>query len=472
VIYLAKVFLFNPPGPGNKRYIREGRCTQERRVWATQWPPLSLATAAALLERDGHTIKVMDFPALGSNHGSLVEMVQKDQPHFAIWNTGTPSLKSDLSLARIVKEVAPETITGIMGTEVTVHPDKALGLPSIDVVIRREPEQTIRNLCLHEDGKWASIDGISYRDHSDGKIHHNPDADFLPPEAIPAPAWRYLDIRPYCLPLKGRPFLIVAPIRGCPYPCSFCTAPIYYGKALRRRPIKDVVDEIEEDIRTFKVKDFFIWADTFTADREYVKRFCREIIDRCLPISWTCNSRVDTVDGELLALMKRAGLWMISFGVESGNNEILQSTGKNITAEQSREALSLTSQLGIRASGHFIFGLPGETEKTMEETLAFALDVPLDITQFYTAAPFPGTALHALALRKGWLRGNRGFSQSRAVMDLPGLPAHRVDRFRRYAYRRFYMRAGTLWRLVSMVEFEAIGNILRDMTYFFQWVRS
>lgn len=469
---MAKVFLLNPPGPENKAYIREGRCTQERGVWATQWPPVSLTTAAALLEKDEHTVKVMDFPSIGSNIVSLMKIVKRDQPHFTIWNTGTPTLTFDLGLARMIKEVAPETITGVMGTHVTVHPDDVLNMPYIDIVIRREPEQTIRNLCLHKDRKWASINGISYKDHNNGKIYHNPDADFLPPEDIPFPAWHYLDIRPYRLPLKGRPFLIVAPIRGCPYPCNFCTAPIYYGKRLRKRPIKNVVDEIEENIEAFKVKDFFIWADTFTADKDYVRQFCVEIISRSLNISWTCNSRVDTVDRKMLALMKRAGLWMISFGLESGNNEILKSTGKNITVEQSSTAVSMAHQLGIKTSGHFIFGLPGETEKTMHQTLAISLDLPLDIAQFYTAAPFPGTGLYKLALRKGWLRKDSAFSQSHAVMDLPGLPAQKVDEFRRYAYRKFYMRTGTLLNLFSMVESGAIKNIFRNLTHFIQWVES
>ncbi|OEU52346.1 MAG: hypothetical protein BA861_03165 [Desulfobacterales bacterium S3730MH5] len=469
---MAKVFLFNPPGPHGKGFTREGRCTQEAGAWATQWPPVSLATTAALLEKDCHRLRILDCPAVALDLLSLEAFIAKAQPDFVFWNTATPTLNDDLNIAGLVKKAAPDAITGVLGTHVTVLPEIALKNQCIDTVIRREPEQTITELCIDRDGEWESIAGISYRDRKSGKIHHNVNRDFLSPEDIPSPAWHLLDITPYRLPLRGKPFLIVAPIRGCPFPCNFCTAPIYYGKRLRKRPVENVVDEIEVNMAGLGVKDFFVWADTFTADRWYVRQFCQEIMARGIDTSWTCNSRVDTVDRETLVLMKKAGLWMISFGLESGNDDILKQTGKNITVDQTRCAVSMAHQLGIKTSGHFILGLPGETEKSMLETLALSLDLPLDTAQFYAAAPFPGTGLYDQALREGWLQTASPFSQSRAVMDLPGLSAKRVDAFRRYAYRRFYKRPRTLLSVFSMLESGAIRDIFRDFTYFFRWTES
>ena len=156
-----------------------------------------------------------------------------------------------------------------------------------------------------------------------------------------------------------------------------------------------VVDEMAGNVSRYGIREFFIWADTFTADRALRPgtlpgRSWR----RGLRISWTCNSRVDTIDEETLRLMKQAGLWMISFGLESGNDAILAASGKGITAAQSRAAVEMADGLGIRTAGHFMFGLPGETEETMAQTLALALSLPLDIAQFYAATPFPGTALY------------------------------------------------------------------------------
>lgn len=471
---MVKVLLFNPPGPENKGYTREGRCTQEAGIWGTQWPPVSLATAAALLEQDGHSVAVVDFPAMGAGTHLLETLLIEMQPDFVFWATGTPTLESDLKVGPLVRAHVPHAVTGVMGTHVTVHPEIALSAGAVDLVVRREPEAIIRDLCSRQDGEggWDRVAGISFKDRETGVIRHNPEAPFLAPEAIPFPAWHKLDIRPYRLPLSGKIFLTVAPIRGCPYPCSFCTAPIYYGKKLRKRPVGKVVDEMEADIARFGVRDFFIWADTFTADRDYVRSFCREIESRRLCVSWTCNSRVDTVDRETLWLMKEAGLWMISFGLESGNNEILKLSGKKITVEQSIKAVVEAHEVGLKTAGHFILGLAGETEQTMNETLRLALDLPLDIAQFYAAAPFPGTRLYDQAMQNGWLSGISTFSQGTAVLDLPGLPAWKADAFRRYAYKRFYLRPKMMKRILSLFQAGSLRHLFKNSLRFLRWVMS
>ena len=482
---VMKLILFNPPAPDGRGFTREGRCTQEAGVWASQWPPVTLATAAAFLAGDGHEVHGVDFPALGLPVRDLEARIAALRPDAALWTTGTPTLAHDLYIATLVKAASPETLTGVMGTHVSVMPGEVLENSDVDVVIRGEPEGIIRELCRrgngegritrtpgaiagisHEAGgggpitlnpeggggasasnnrgegessapdragvvgtagggvrggiggggsgggrreRWRLSDvvGISYKDAA-GAVIHNPDAGWLPPEEIPAPAWEHFDLAPYRLPLSGRPFLIVAPVRGCPYACSFCTAPVYYGRKLRKRPVANVIAEIKDNIRRFGVTEFFIWADTFTADRKYVRSFCAGILEAGLRITWTCNSRVDTIDGETLALMKKAGLWMISFGLESGDDDILAASGKRITTADSRRAVRLARAAGVRTAGHFILGLPGETEATMAATLRLASELPLNIAQFYAAAPFPGTRLYEEATAKGWLKTGGG----------------------------------------------------------------
>jgi radical SAM superfamily enzyme YgiQ (UPF0313 family) len=467
---LAKIFLFNPPDSDGKAYTREGRCTQEAGYWATLWPPLSLATCAALLEKDNHILKVIDFPALKLQVSDLKNFVLKEKPDFAIWSTGTPTLSSDLSLAETIKAKCPTTITGVFGTHVSVQAAEVLKNSFVDVVIRREPEQTIRVLCRQQKTAWQNISGISYRKPKNGGIFHNPDTDFIEAEKIPSPAWHHLDLQCYRLPLKGRPFLIVAPLRGCPYPCSYCTAAIYYGSRLRQRPVEKVVDEIEINTKKYKVRDYFVWADTFTADKYYVKQFCNQIVDRGIKISWTCNSRTDTIDPGLLQLMKKAGLWLISYGLESGSETILKKAGKNITLAQSKLAVTWAHRLGIKTCGHFILGFPGESERTLRQTLKFSLRLPLDIAQFYTAAPFPGTQLYKESIEKGWLSTEAIASQSRAVINLPGLPAQKVNQFQKYAYRKFYRRPKTVYRLFKMAKLSGINEITFGLKRYSSWV--
>ncbi len=474
---MADILLFNPPAPDGSGFTREGRCTQESGAWGTQWPPLSLATAAALLRQDGHSVTVRDYPALSLDIPALRADLRRLQPAFAIWSTGTPTIVHDLSMAGVIREEAPAAITAVMGTHVTARPEEALREAALDVVVRGEPEGIIRALCRAGQPS-PEVAGITWRESQSGAIIHNREAAPLKPEEIPAPAWEGIDLDPYRLPLKGRRFLMVAPVRGCPFDCTFCTAALYYGHRLRRRPVEQVVAEMADNVRRLDVREFFIWADTFTADRSYVQHFCRAILEHNLRISWTCNSRVDTVDEETLRLMKKAGLWMMSFGLESGSDRILAASGKGIKVEQSRSAVELAHRLGIRTAGHFIFGLPGETEDTMAETLALALALPLDFAQFYTAAPFPGTPLYDEARRQGWLREETGVAggaavswQNAAIMELPGLPAARVDAFRRHAYRKFYLRPRVIFRILTMAEPSSAIFLLSHLRRFLRWLR-
>jgi len=512
----ARVLLFNPPDRQGGAHNREGRCTQERGIWGTLWPPVTLATAAALLERDGHVVRVVDFPALGKGPGFLAELLRRDRPDLVFWAVGTPTLGSDLSLAREVRRWVPGAFTGVLGTHVSALPGPALGCggggegaegggggagqgagggggeagggagpgagagrpgrrsisPEAedpgrafpDVVVRGEPERVIRELCARPPQERLSVRGISFRDPASGRAAvHNPDAGFLEPGEIPAPAWHRLDPAPaYRLPLRGARFLVSAPVRGCPYACSFCTAPLYYGRKVRKRPVESVIAELRDGAARHGLRDFFFWADTFTVDRGYVLRLCEAMGRAGLGISWSCNSRVDTVDAELLAAMKRAGLWMISFGIESASPRVLESCGKGITAAQSVRAVETARGLGIRTAGHFLFGLPGETVQSMRETLRLSLALPLDVAQYYAAAPFPGTALHRQAVENGWLCRGAGDSQARAGMDLPGLPGREVDAFRRRAYRAFYARPGVAAGLLGMMRPAGAALLLRN----------
>jgi anaerobic magnesium-protoporphyrin IX monomethyl ester cyclase len=455
---MAQVLLFNPPALPGAGFTREGRCTQKADIWGTVWPPISLATAAALLEAEGHDVRLIDFSATTLNIEILPEIVRTMQPDFVIWPVSTTTMSSDLNIAGIVKENCLTAITCVFGTHVTVEPESALQNQFIDAVLRGEPEGIIRDMCRYTGEGWKSATGISYLDKATGLIRNNAKHDFLPPETIPHPAWHLLDLKKYRLPLKNRKFLIVAPLRGCPYRCSFCTASIYYGTKPRLRPVEKVIDEIAECISRYKIRDFFIWADTFTINSQYVRDFCAAIIDRQMDICWTCNSRVDTVEAQTLELMKRAGLWMISFGIEAGNNKILAATGKGITVEQSIKAVRMANDLGIQTAGHFMLGLPGETTKTMQETLALALSLPLDIAQFYAATPFPGTGLYYEAIRQGWLTKGTDMSQTESILELPGLSAKEVNAFRRYAMRKFYLRPRIAWSILSMIDPAAIVN--------------
>jgi len=398
-----KVLLLNPPTKDDKKFIREGRCTQEQGVWATLWPPISLATVGAVLEEDDHEVRIVDCAAQEVSQEELGQMINGFLPEVVIWSTGTPSIGSDLNLASFIKSCNDKCFTAVFGTHVTVLDRQCMeSFPEIDFIIRNEPEMTSRELVnkLKEGKDVKDVLGITFR-NSAGEIIENSPRPFIEDlDNLPLPAWHLINMDCYRLPLKGKRYLMISPLRGCPFRCSFCTCHTYYGQRLRKRSVESVLKEIEYDRARFGIEDFFIWAETFVVDKEYVRDLCSAMIERGVDISWTSNSRVDTVDGPLIKLMARAGCWMISYGIESGSQEILDKVDKGTRVEQAYEAVRYAKEAGIKTVGHFILGLPGETEASMEHTINYAKGLGLDLAQFYCAVPFPGSRLYEQALKE------------------------------------------------------------------------
>jgi len=472
-----KVLLLNPPTLDNKKFIREGRCTQEQGVWATLWPPISLATIGAVLEEVGHEVRIVDCAAKGMSWDELEQLINSFLPQILIWSTGTPSIKSDLDMASFIKRCSDKISTAVFGTHVTVLDRQCMdAFPDIDFIIRNEPEITSRDLVktLQEGRDLKDITGLTFRNGT-GEIVSNPPRPFIEDlDALPLPAWHLINLDFYRLPLKGKRYLMISPLRGCPFKCSFCTCQTYYGKRLRKRSAESVLREIEYDTRRFGIRDFFFWTETFVVDREYVSTLCSAIIERGIQISWTSNSRVDTVDGPLLRLMAKAGCWMISYGIESASQKVLDEAGKGTRVEQAYEAVRYAQEAGIRTVGHFILGLPGENEESLEHTINYATQLGLDLAQFYCAVPFPGSRLYERALKEGWIK-NLDFSHFRqdyAVMELPTISSQMVNRYRERAYRQFYFNLNRSYKTLKLVNWRDVKSLLRSARDFLGWSRK
>ena len=471
-----KILLLNPPTKDNKKFIREGRCTQEQGVWATLWPPISLVTIAAVLEKDGHEVKVVDCAAQGVSWGGLRQLIDKFLPRIIIWSTGTPSIQNDLELASLIKGYDDEIATAVFGTHVTVLDRKCMeAFPEIDFIIRNEPEHTVREFAnaLQEKQNIKNVAGLTFRNDEE-EIVANPARSFMEDlDSLPLPAWHLIDLDCYRLPLKGRRYLMISPLRGCLFDCSFCTCQTYYGKRLRKRSVEGVLKEIEYDMDRFGIRDFFFWAETFVVDKEYIRELCSGILERGMSISWTSNSRVDTVDGPLLKLMEKSGCWMISYGIESGSQKVLDEANKGIKVEQAYEAVKYAKEAGIKTVGHFILGLPGETEETMKHTIEYAKRLGLDLAQFYCAVPFPGSRLYDRALNEGWIKdsGFNHFKQDSALMELPTVSSHVVNNYRNLAYGKFYFNLSRGYRTLKLINWRDVKKLLGSARDFWGWLR-
>jgi radical SAM superfamily enzyme YgiQ (UPF0313 family) len=208
------------------------------------------------------------------------------------------------------------------------------------------------------------------------------------------------------------------------------------------RSVENVLDEIEEILNVQKIKDITFWADTFTFNRSYVFKICQGIKQRKLKFRWMCNARVDRVDPAMLKIMKQTGCQIISFGVESGVQKILKNIGKNITLKDIRQCFEWMRQAEIESAAHIIFGLSGETEETIKQTIEFVKEINPDYVQFYSAIPFPGTRFYEEAKEKGWITSNKweDYEIGKNIISTPNLSVEKLAQWRKKAYLDFYLR--------------------------------
>ena len=451
-----RVALINGPMPDGSLFMREGRCTQGSSIWSTQWPPITLAYLSALARRDGHQPLLLDCPQSAITLDRLLASLQQHQPDLCVLPVSTPSLEVDLETARRIRQALPAARLAVLGVHATVMDREVLAAaPQIDFVLRHEPELTFAALAraLERGEDPRQIQGLSLRGAA-GEPRQNPArASLMDLDELPFPDWGALDLGRYRLPFSRRRFLILAPSRGCPFDCSFCTAAPYYGHRVRRRSVGSLLEEIQHDRRRHGVDDFFMWAETFTLNRRFVMELCQAMIRHAPGIRWTCNSRTDTVDPELLRTMARAGCWMISFGLESTDGAVQDRMGKRLRSDDVATPLAQARAAGLRTVGHFVLGLPGETPASMGRTIRSALELDLDFAQFYAAAPFVGSPLYEQAVAAGDLRPGdfSRITQASASMSLAGAGPGLVDLVRAAATARFYLRPRQLLRLGSVV---------------------
>jgi len=470
-----KILLINPPSPGDYPFTREGRCMQREGVWTTVWPPMSLCTMGAILRESEFEVRINDCPSEGINLEGLKVILENYVPDLLIFSASTPSINHDSTIPAVVKQVLPKVKVAVFGIHVGTLPDDTFKTtPGLDFILRGEPEFTALELAknLSSGADLESVTGLSF--DGDGEIKHNPERGFYPElDEVPFPAWDLVDLNNYTLPFSGRRFLMVMSSRGCPFDCTFCVAQSYYGKKVRKRSAERIVDEIEYNIREFGIDDFFFWSESFTIIKKNIHELCDEIIRRNLKIKWVCNSRVDSIDLQVLEKMKQAGCWMISYGIESGDQGILDRAKKKISLEQVEKAVKLTREVGFQMAGHFVLGLPGETEETLKKTAELSRKLDLDYAQFYCASPWPGSRFYDEAKREGWLNTDDWdkYEQSNAVVDYPGLSAERMMELRDKMVKSFYFRPAIIWKTLKKMRSPGeMKNFLGMVKAYLNWI--
>jgi radical SAM superfamily enzyme YgiQ (UPF0313 family) len=319
------------------------------------------------------------------------------------------------------------------------------------------------------------IKGLVWRDNSRA-IQINPDRPFIPNlDDLPLPLHDLLPWQQYRAPNIRGPYTFIVPSRGCPAGCTFCIKHVSYQRAVRVRSAENVLAELKQ-LWNLGLRNVHMYADLFTVNRDHVLGICEGMIREGLAFHWTCNSRVDFVDPEMLRLMRRAGCWLISWGIESASEAIRKNVHKGTRDDQIARALRWSKDAGIMNWGYFIIGLPGETEATIRDSIDLAKRLPLDLALFHIAAPYPGTPFFFQVVENGWFRPGTSWEEvdmdESTVLDYPGLPAERIEYWARRAFREWALRPGPLWTFVkSMNSWPALRSALNVAWQALGWMR-
>ena len=430
--------------------------------------PLGLAYLAAALEKNEHEVTVIDAGVLNYTYEQIASEIRLHGPDIIGITCVTPSYTKTLNLAtRLKKEFDLPILIG--GPHVTSVTEETMRSDCFDIAVVGEGDFTVVHLAdtLQDGGDLSRVEGIAYR-HEGELIRTAPRPYIENLDALPFPARHLLpqlsEYKPTPSAYKNLPQATMITSRGCPYRCAFCDRSVF-GNRYRSRTARNVVDEMELLITKYGAKEIRFWDDTFNVDQYRVIAICEEILRRKLDVTWTCLGRINHMNETILEAMAKAGCWQVDYGIESGNQEILNGITKGQTLDMVRKVVKMTNEVGIGVRGFFMLGLPEETEATMNDTIGFAKSLNLTSAVFHITTPFPGTELFKIASDSGELRSDASYDEymlgfSEDVPYVPsGLTAQRVKNFQSTAYREFYFRPRFLVKRI--LEIRSLKDVQR-----------
>ncbi|MFA5333172.1 MAG: radical SAM protein [Candidatus Nanoarchaeia archaeon] len=421
-------------------------------------PPLGIAQLASYLRERKFTVGLIDAIALDYTVEKLIEEITKLKPKVVGFSALTSNFNRAVEAAKAVKKKFPEILTLIGGHHASILPIEVLKQNKcFDILVFGEGELTsLKIMNSYKKTKWNlkkflsdykildKINGVVYR--KKGKVIKNKEPDLIKNlDDLPYVARDLLPMEKY-IPLpnqyKRKPVINMVVIRGCPFNCSFCSNNAVFGRKIRAMSPKRVVKEIKDVIRDYKAKEISFWDDMMTVNKKWMNDFCNLLIKDKVNITWTCYSRVDTINLEMLKLMKKAGCWNIFFGYESGNQELLNNINKGTTLKQIEQANRWCKEAGIEIRASFMIALPGETPKMAQKTIDFAKRLDPDYAQFCITTPFPGTKLFKDYKKYGKLTNNYSdYNIWKPVFIPKGYKnKEEIEEMERKAMTQFYLR--------------------------------
>jgi anaerobic magnesium-protoporphyrin IX monomethyl ester cyclase len=436
-----RVLIVNPP---SGLYRRDDRCQSrvEDQTVRIVFPPIDLAMLAAVARREGAEARIGDYPARGAGWEQYKTDLREFAPDLVLFTVTTATIDADCETARIARE-RDAAIRTVARGELFERQGEAIfeRFAALDLAIYGEVEETFARIVRDE----LPNDFVSalYRDPESGRIVRRPGRAVIADlDALPLPARDLLDNTLYRSPETGNPLTVIHANRGCPSKCIFCPAGPLSDYRLRLRSPQSIVGELRECVEKFGIREFLFNGDTFTMNKRWVLELCDGIARAGLDVRWGCNSRVDTMDSERAEAMRRAGCWVVAFGVESGDQDLLDRMKKGTKLDAARKAIATAKAAGLATHVFILIGLPWETRETLRRTYDFIRELDTDFFDINIATPLPGTELYDIVVREGLYdpETSETGNYAHAVMGSYTLDKEFLTRWRRRALLRLYFR--------------------------------
>ena len=362
-------------------------------------PPVSLLNVAAILESVGVEVSIIDVDAEALSYPQILERISQFSPDLIGFTISTYNFQEVLTWIKKIKEDTQTPII-IGGPHVSIYPVECMSHKEIDYAIIGEAELPLPEFVkAFQNGKnFDGIQSLAYRVKGELRIDKTlRTVDDI--NSIPLYARHLIKNERYSNILTRRKnFTAMLSSRGCPYLCTFCDQK---NPPYRYRSPESFVSEIKENYEKHNIREFDIYDSTFTANRKRVIEICKLIVEQGLDVGWTIRSRVDSVNEKVIHALKEAGCHTIFYGIESSNPEILKLMEKRIEIDRIRYIVGYTKDAGIDTLGFFMFGYPGETRETVEDSIKFSLELPLDYAQYSILGPMPKTEIYSYYRERG-----------------------------------------------------------------------
>ena len=465
-----RILLIHPLG-----YRKEAAGRDISRV-ANIMPPLGLAGIAAYLEREGITADIIDCYANPDSDSLIIAYIREQKPAYIGLSCTTSSFHDGVRIATMVREESGGIRAVFGGVHVSALKEKVLeDFPEVDFVVVGEGEQTLTELIRSGDREPAGIKGVIYRARNGKVVYNGYRQDKLELDSLPFPAYEKLAGYPdaYMLPIFNYP---KAPntscisSRGCPYACSYCDRSVF-RRSFRYNSADYLYRHLSYLNNRFGIRHINFYDDQFTFNRQRVEDFCRMMIDKPLGMTFNCAVRAEHIDLELLQMMKKAGCWMISLGIETGDEDLLAQHRQNADLVMLADKIRLIKKAGIRTKGLLMMGLPGESESSIQKSMDYVFSLPIDDFNLAKFTPFPGSPIHENIHELGEFEEDWQKMDCMSFQFVPhGFSRERLEElFIRY-YKTHYMRPKVLLGYLTML-WRSPDSWRRFIANFFDFIR-